>query len=80
MLFWRWMAVVFAISAAFPFVSASYFISGRWNVSAIDFIGFYGQPLVLMLAAIFCALMDRREKGEGRAKSWRRSGGENKNE
>jgi hypothetical protein len=54
------MAVVFAILAAFMFVSASYFVSGRWNVSATDFIGFYGQPLMLMLAAIFCALMDRR--------------------
>jgi hypothetical protein len=60
MLFWRWMAVVSAIFAALQFVSASYFVSGRWNVSATDFIGFYGQPLVLMLAAIFCALMDRR--------------------
>ncbi len=65
MLVWRLMAIVFAMSAAFQFVYASYFVSDRWNVSAIDFIGFYGQPLVFMLAAIFCALMDRHEKSEG---------------
>jgi hypothetical protein len=65
MLVWRLMAVVFAMSAAFQFVYASYFVPERWNVSAIDFIGFYGQPLVFMLAAIFCALMDRHEKSGG---------------
>ena len=63
MLIWRFLAAVFAISAAFQFVYASYFVPGRGKESAIDFIGFYGQPLVFMLAAIFCALMDRRENG-----------------
>jgi len=67
MLIWRLLAAVFAISAAFQFVYASYFVPGRGNVSAIDFIGFYGQPLVFMLAAIFCALMDRRENGGGQS-------------
>jgi hypothetical protein len=65
MFVWRLMAAVFAISAVFQFVYASYFGSGRWNVSAIDFIGFYGQPLVFMLAAIFCVLIDRHEKSGG---------------
>jgi hypothetical protein len=31
----------------------------------MDFIGFYGRSLMLMFAAILCALMYRREKGEG---------------
>jgi hypothetical protein len=53
------MTVCFAIIASFQFVSAAYFVPGKGNVSAIDLIGFYGKPLVLMLAAIFCALMDR---------------------
>jgi hypothetical protein len=38
MLFWRWMAVVSAIFAALQFVSASYFVSGRWNVSACRYL------------------------------------------
>jgi hypothetical protein len=63
MLVWRLLAAVFAISAAFQFVYASYFVPGKGNVSAIDFIGFYGQSLVFML--IFCALMDRHEKKSG---------------
>jgi hypothetical protein len=65
MLVWRLLAAVFAISAAFQFVYESYFVPGRGNASAIDFIGFYGQPLVFMFAAIFCALMDRHEKSRG---------------
>ena len=67
MLFWRLLAAVFAISAAFQFVYASYFVPGRGNVSAIDFIGFYGQPLVFMLAAIFCTLMGRHDKSGGKS-------------
>jgi hypothetical protein len=58
-------AAVFAISAAFQFVYVSYFVPWRENISAIDFIGLYGQPLVFKLAAIFCTLMDRREKSGG---------------
>ena len=65
MLVWRLFAAVFAISAAFQFVYVSYFVPVRGNVSAIDFIGFYGQPLVFMFAAIFCMLMDRHDKSGG---------------
>ena len=64
-LIWRLFAAAFAISAAFQFVYVSYFVPWKGNISAIDFIGLYGQPLVFMLAAIFCALMDRHEKSGG---------------
>jgi surface polysaccharide O-acyltransferase-like enzyme len=66
MLVWRLFAAVFAISAAFQFVYLLYFVPGRGNVSAIDLIGFYGQPLVFMIAAIFCTLMNRHDKSGGR--------------
>ena len=45
MLIWRLMAAVFAISAAFQFVYASYFVPGKGNVSAIDLVIVKDLPL-----------------------------------